>query len=369
MAAGFLPDPAEPLSAGFRAAVQTVLTTFLDGQRPLLEGIGPELDPVLAMARSLTAGGKRLRPAFCLWGHAAVGGDPGDPDVLAAAASLDLLHVSALVHDDLIDGSDTRRGQPAAHRRFEALHAGSGWRGTGTALGQAGAVLLGDLLVMWSVELLERAVLRLGRPHEALQLAQLMRTEVTCGQYLDVVAQVSPLREGGDRAAVDRAHRVVEHKSARYTVTRPLQLGAALSGPLPAATREALQQYGSHVGRAFQFRDDVLGVFGDEAVTGKPAGDDLREGKQTLLLAEARAGLAGAGLARLDALVGRPDLDADGVAEARDLIEASGALTRLETLIEDHGRQGLAALSGGALAEDGRVALEQLAHAALRRSS
>lgn len=363
----FVPDPEQPLDAGFRDAVSAVLTGFLDARALELDAIGPELAPVLAVARDFLGGGKRLRPAFCLWGHVAAGGDGADADVLRAAASLDLLHVSALVHDDLMDGSDTRRGVPAAHRQFETVHRQAGWRGSAESLGQAGAVLLGDLLLMWSVQLLEQAVGRLDRP-AALDLAQLMRTEVTCGQYLDVVAQVSPLSDTD--AAVDRAHRVVEHKAARYTVTRPLQLGAALAPSGGAGgTADALGRYGTHIGRAFQFRDDVLGVFGDEAVTGKPAGDDLREGKQTLLLAETRRGLDGSGLTRLDALIGRADLDAAGVAEARGLIEDSGALARLEALIADHGEQGLAALAEGDLTDAGRVALERLAAAALHRTS
>lgn len=365
---GFLADPRDPLSEGFRGAVDAVLTRFLDRQGYALDEVGPELAPVLELARTFVGGGKRLRPAFCLWGHAAAGGDPGERHVLEAAASLDLLHVSALVHDDLMDGSDTRRGVPSAHRQLEARHRRSGWRGSATALGQAGAVLLGDLLLMWSSEMLDVALQHLGTDQAGLArlVAHRMRTEVASGQFLDVTASVSPL-DGDPAAAVDRAHRVVEYKAARYTVTRPLELGAMLHGVPERPLRRALETYGSHVGRAFQFRDDELGVFGDEAVTGKPAGDDLREGKQTLLLAETRARLEGPALARLDVLVGDPGLDADGVQEARGLIESSGARARVDALIEEHGERGLAALDEGDLHPAGRTALERLAHAALRR--
>ncbi|RCK68675.1 polyprenyl synthetase family protein [Desertihabitans brevis] len=351
-------------------AVQAAIDGFLAGQRGLLSDIGGELDPVLSMARTFLGGGKRLRPAFCLWGHVAGGGEAGGDGVLEAAASLDLLHVSALVHDDLMDGSATRRGVPSAHRQFEALHGEQDWCGSAEGFGLAGSVLLGDVLLMWSTEMLAGATARLGPPGDerirtSRRLAERMRTEVTCGQYLDVVAQASPAVDD-PQTAVDRAHRVVEYKAARYTVMRPLQIGAALAGA-GEGVHDALATYGSHVGRAFQFRDDVLGVFGDEQVTGKPAGDDLREGKRTLLLAEARARLDGAALARLDVLVGDPALDEDGLAEARALIESSGARRRLDELIAEHGEHGLAALERADLTPDGRTALSALADAALRR--
>ncbi|GAA1437577.1 polyprenyl synthetase family protein [Microlunatus lacustris] len=361
-------DPAAPLAPAFRAAVGSTVTAFLAEQEPVLRGMGPELEPLRTMAAELLDGGKRLRPAFCVWGYVAAAGLPDAATLAAlvrAAASLDLLHVSALVHDDVMDSSDLRRGRPAAHRQFEAQHAAADLLGDPGAFGRAGAILLGDLLLMWSAELLLRSGMAADALARATPVAEAMRTEVTCGQYLDIVAQARPLR-ADPSAALAEAGRVVEYKSARYTVQRPCQLGAALGGGDPGV-QEALASFGSPAGRAFQFRDDVLGVFGDSAVTGKPAGDDLREGKRTVLVAHAYAGTDAAGRALLEARLGDPDLDADGVAALQDVLVSSGAVDAVETMIADGHAAALAALEDAPITDDGRRGLTALAEAAVRR--
>jgi geranylgeranyl diphosphate synthase type I len=361
-------DPAAPLGPGFTDAVGASITAFLAEQEPVLTAMGAELAPVHAMAVGLLAGGKRLRPAFCVWGYVAAAGLPSSvslPPLLRAAASLDLLHVSALVHDDVMDSSDLRRGRPAAHRQFEARHAGAGQLGDAAAFGRAGAILLGDLLLMWSAELLRRSGAAPDALARATGVAETMRTEVTCGQYLDILAQAAPLRQDAATALAE-ASRVVEYKSARYTVQRPCQLGAAL-GDGDRALQTALAGYGSPAGRAFQFRDDVLGVFGDSAVTGKPVGDDLREGKRTVLVAHAYAAAGPAGRTLLESRLGDPDLDADGVAALQAVIVESGAVDAVETMIGQGHEQALAALDGAEMTDDGRRGLTALAEAAVRR--
>jgi geranylgeranyl diphosphate synthase type I len=369
---GLVLQPDAPLSTAFRAAVGAVVGRFVEGQAPALEAMGPELGPVQRMAGSLLQGGKRLRPAFCVWGYVAAAGLPGPSSpaedlapLLRAAASLDLLHVSALVHDDVMDSSDLRRGRPAAHRQFESQHATAGWLGDPAAFGRAGAILLGDLLLMWSAELLQRSGMDAPALARATPVAEAMRTEVTCGQYLDIIAQAQPL--GADvQLALDEAERVVEYKSARYTVQRPCQLGAALGGG-DERLRASLAAYGSPAGRAFQFRDDVLGVFGDSDVTGKPAGDDLREGKRTVLVAHAYAGATAAGRDLLERRLGDPELDAAGVAELQAVIVESGALAAVESMIEDGYARALAVLESAEMDDDGRRGLAALAEAAVRR--
>jgi geranylgeranyl diphosphate synthase type I len=372
-------DPADPLGAAFRRAVSERVAAFVERQRPALTAMGPELEPVRAMAAELLAGGKRLRPAFAVWGFVAAAGRPSDDVVgplLDAAASFDLLHASALVHDDVMDSSDLRRGRPAAHRRFEALHAEAGWLGDGPAFGRAGAILLGDLLIMWSAQLLARSGLPEDALARALPLVDLMRTEVTCGQYLDMLVQAQPLPRwlpevDGRPAlagALADADRVTEHKTARYTVVRPLQAGAAVGGADSALLAD-LRAYGSPLGRAFQFRDDLLGVFGDPEVTGKPAGDDLREGKRTVLVAQAYARTDAAGRRLLVELLGDPDLGADGVARLQDVISASGATAEVETTIARAHDEALAALDLADVTDEGRTALRALADAAVRRTS
>jgi geranylgeranyl diphosphate synthase type I len=370
-------DPHAPLSREFRAAVSTEIQQFLEAQQPMLDEMGAELMPVRQLATSLLTGGKRLRPAFAIWAYVAVRGLPEEElrPLLAAAASLEMLHVSALVHDDVMDSSDLRRGEPAAHRQFEALHVDARWLGDPAAFGRAGAILLGDLLLMWSVQMLQRS----GLPEETLQRAlpilETMRTEVTCGQYLDVVAQAHPLRrpaEAGDRAeievALDEASRVVEYKSARYTVQRPCQMGAALGGG-DQRLHLALGAYGSPLGRAFQYRDDLLGVFGDPALTGKPSGDDLREGKRTVLVAHAYAHASDSGRELLVRRLGDPLLDAAGVAALQQVIDESGARESVEAMIDDCYGLAIRALDGGDVTAEGRTALAALAEAAVRREA
>lgn len=363
-------DPAQPLAPAFRQDVQDALTTFLTGQRPVLAEIGHELGTMAELAEVFTGGGKRLRPAFTVWGQVAAAGLPDQETYRAlvhVAASLELLHVSALMHDDVMDNSDTRRGVPAAHLQFADLHDRQDWVGSGQQFGRAGAILLGDLLLMWSDEMAYSA----GLPHEVLERARpylaAMRTEVTCGQYLDVVAQAQPLRPEHLQDNIDQVRRVVEFKSARYSVRRPVQLGAALGGA-GDELQGALAAYGSPLGRAFQYRDDLLGVFGDQEVIGKPAGGDLREGKHTLLLAYALAGSGEAARKRLMSLVGSPGLSEEGVQEAREIIEDSGARTRVESDIETDLAQALQALDGAPISDTGREGLVSLAHAAVRRA-
>jgi len=363
-------DAADPLSAELRAAVGAELTGFLDAHGDALAELGPEVGELVALARAFTTGGKRLRPAFCCWGYlAAAGGTLVPPPVLRAASSLDLLHVSALVHDDVMDGSGTRRGVPAAHVQLAGLHAAADHRGDPDAFGRAGAILLGDLLLMWSVELFNEC----GAPADSLARAQpllaAVRAEVTGGQYLDITAQKRrPLDARRDPASVlAQVRRVVEFKTARYTVVRPLQIGAALGGAGPELLA-ALGRYGSPLGRAFQYRDDVLGVFGDEAVTGKPAGDDLREGKLTVLIAKAMGAASEADAERLDVLLGSPLTEAE-VAEARAIISGSGALAATEREIEDATAEALAALDGAGIGEPALGGLRLLAQLASQRDA
>ena len=371
-------DPQAPLGQAFRDAVSAEITAFLTEQSAVLDSMGPELVPVHLMASQMLCGGKRMRPAFCVWGYVAAAGMPNDFELkplLAAAGSLDVLHVSALVHDDLMDSSDLRRGRPAAHRQFEALHANAGWLGDSAAFGKAGAILLGDLLVMWSAQMLHGAGVEQSALERTLPIVEAMRTEVTCGQYLDMVAQAHPLRQRAPaigslrptiELALDDASRVVEYKAARYTVQRPSQIGAALGGGNDELYF-ALGAYGSPLGRAFQFRDDLLGVFGDPQITGKPAGDDLREGKRTVLVAHAYAHASDAGQKLLLQRLGDSGLDEAGVSELQQVITESGAREAVESMINDNYERALKALHDTEMTDEGCAGLTTLADAAVRR--
>ncbi|MEU8046030.1 polyprenyl synthetase family protein [Micromonospora echinofusca] len=354
--------PVSPVDrAGLRQRIDKALTEFLASQRAWMAGVDDALAPLAETIEAFVlGGGKRLRPAFAYWGFRGAGGVDTD-QVVTALASLEFVQASALIHDDLMDRSDTRRGEPAVHRRFAARHRTAGWGGDADGFGDAAAILLGDLALVWSDELLHSAGLDPRTVARARPVFDAMRTEVTVGQYLDVLTQVT-----GD-TSVERAGKVARYKSAKYTVERPLLVGAALADA-PAEVRAAYSAYGLPLGEAFQLRDDVLGVFGDPAQTGKPAGDDLREGKRTYLVAAALETTDGAGRDVLLGGLGDPGLDASGIARLRELIDGSGALARTEQRIAVLTDTALAALAAVDLDTEARQVLVDLAIAATRRA-
>jgi geranylgeranyl diphosphate synthase, type I len=350
-----------PLDAeDLRARVQKRLDSFLGAQVPLLDDISPDLAPLAEALVDLLRGGKRLRPAFAYWGWRGAGGADCE-EAVAAATSLELLQACALIHDDVMDGSDTRRGLPAAHRRFATLHRGSSWLGSSEGFGVGAAILLGDLCLSWADELLFAS----GLPGVSLAAGKpvydVMRTELMAGQYLDLLEQA---RGGG---SVERAMRVVRFKSAKYTIERPLHLGAALA-QAPAELLDTYSAYGLPLGEAFQLRDDVLGVFGDPAETGKPAGDDLREGKRTVLVATAFEAASPSQASVLRRRLGDPALDSRGVGELREVIVETGALRHVEHLIDELTAESSAALGSAAIDEPARGVLHGLAIAATSRT-
>ena len=332
----------------------------------LLLDLHADLAPLAELARAAVLdGGKRLRPTFTYWGWRSVqpAGADGEDGLVRAAAALELLHACALVHDDLIDASDTRRGQPAAHVRF-ADYRDADWSGSAGSFGLAGAVLLGDLLLSWSEELFQSGIglLPAARAAAARDQFDLMRTEVVAGQFLDVLAQT--------RGAFDRAEalRVIELKTSRYTVQRPLLLGAAAAGAdQPLLAR--LAGYGHALGEAFQLRDDLLGVFGDPQITGKPAGDDLREGKRTLLLALATESADAEQLAELAEGIGRSGLTEAEVTRLRAALHATGAPQLVEQRIAAGAEQARDRLAGAKLRSDARQVLLELVDIATQRNS
>ncbi len=267
-------------------AVDTTLAEFLTAEVDALTAIDPAMGGFAATARDcVLSGGKRVRPTFAYWGwRGAVGGDVPVTPVLPALATLELLHTFALVHDDVMDASATRRGRPTAHVAVASQHAAAGRNGDSGRFGEAVAVLIGDLCMVWADQLLALADLPADRLLQVRRGYDRMRVETVAGQYLDVLGETDPLSW-----SVDRALRVARYKTASYTVQRPLLFGASLAGvDGDSELAGAYTRYGLAVGEAFQLCDDLLGVFGDPTTTGKPAGDDLRTGKPTALLVLAR---------------------------------------------------------------------------------
>jgi geranylgeranyl diphosphate synthase, type I len=349
-------------SAAIVARVERTLRAFLAERATALATVDADLAPVAEIAhRFVLDGGKRLRPLFAYWGWRTVRDrDADDSAVLNAAAALELLHACALVHDDVMDDSAIRRGHPSAHETFARLHQRAGWPGDQHVFGVSAAIVLGDLLLSWADSLFAGAGLDRAAAARARAVYDSMREQVIAGQYLDVLEQARA------DLSVDAALKVINYKTSKYTVEGPLHFGAAAAGA-PAAVLAALSRYGLALGEAFQLRDDLLGLFGDPYQTGKPSGDDLREGKPTLLVALAmrRADVAQAAVLRRG--LGDRTLNAAGVAGLCEVLVATGAVHAVEERIEQRAAQASAALAEPALAADARSALRRLVTVATER--
>ncbi|QPL04539.1 MULTISPECIES: polyprenyl synthetase family protein [Actinomyces] len=373
------------------AAVDARLIQVLQDYRRRWRGLVPASDELLDAAAQLLSGGKRTRALLSALGATLLlDGDQREltlasPVVARTGAALELYQASALVHDDIIDSAHTRRGMPAAHRRLEVLHRDSGWLGDSETFGRHGALLLGDVLLSLAAEEMSGlAADRLVGPGPDAARRALARSafdsmtaEVAVGQYLDIRSEVTALSAPGDDPLAcaqdmhEHALAVVRHKSARYSVMHPLLIGALLGGVEPGtALYKALAVFGEEVGTAFQLRDDDLGVFGDPRVTGKPAGDDLREGKRTVLLSLAWRLTDDDGRHALRAVLAQPGATEADLASAARVIEDCGAREAHEAEVEAHLTAGLAALHGleaGTMPEVSSRTLEEAAHALTRR--
>lgn len=351
-----------PLDAnGLRARIQTNLDAFVTDHRALMAAVSPDTLPLIESLEGLLVGGKRLRPAFAYWGHQAAGGQDSD-SVLRACASLEFLQACALIHDDVMDASDTRRGKPAIHKQFETKHTSSNWNGSAKLFGEGAAILVGDLALSWADEMLLTSGISGDSLTRAKAVYDVMRTELMAGQYLDLLEQVR-----GD-ITLDRAETVIRFKSAKYTIERPLHMGAAIAGANNELT-QVLSDYGLALGEAFQLRDDLLGVFGDSSVTGKPAGDDLREGKQTMLIAYANANADETQKKLLTEYLGKPELSPETISELQKVLLDCGAHDFVETRISDYLAKSLAALEALDEASEAKSALTELAILATKRSA
>jgi geranylgeranyl diphosphate synthase type I len=327
--------------------VEARIGALLDDEIVRWRAVDPDLaEPLVALRELVRAGGKRLRPAFCHWAYVGAGGAHDNPVVVDAGAALELLHTFALVHDDVMDGSNLRRGLPAIHRRFMTRHDVQQWRGEARRYGEGAAILVGDFAFVYA-DILLRSTPEIARP-----IFDELRIELCVGQYLDLEGTASGSSDPVQAARIER------YKSGKYTVERPLHLGAALAGRLDELA-DPLSAFGLPLGAAFQLRDDILGVFGDSAITGKPVGDDLREGKLTPLVAAAAARATGPAARRLQNL-GRSDLDDAEIAGLQAVLVDTGAVDEVERNIERLVEQALGALAVAPITSEARVALEEL---------
>ncbi|MCR8896414.1 polyprenyl synthetase family protein [Gordonia sp. GONU] len=383
------------------AAVETELRNFFDVAVPAASDIAPVVGTAAELVRDFVLqGGKRIRPVFAFAGWRCGMSESGRVDsdeastvgreardALRVGAALELVQACALIHDDIIDRSDTRRGQPTLHRVFQSRHAAASWAGDPADHGVAAAILAGDLALAWADDLVHDHRPGVSTSSTSGETSSTgdrssatpeyrplppavgatwaaMRTEVLGGQFLDIVNEAS----GDDSAAA--AYRVMEFKTAAYTVARPLELGARLAGASEDLVA-TLRKIGHDLGIAFQLRDDQLGVFGDPERTGKPSGDDLVSGKRTALLATAlrRADDSDPALgSRLRTFIGRP-LDDDELGSARALLVDVGAVAEMEGKIDDLLGAALAALDAADIGDDIRTELTAVAHRTAHREA
>lgn len=351
----------------FISGVAGKLGRFLSAQQSLMASVSPDVEPLIGSISNLVSGGKRLRALMCYWGWRGAGGPAENPDIVTAGCALELFQAAALIHDDIIDRSDTRRGGPSVHKRFSQLHEMNGWALDSGRFGDAAAILTGDLCLSFSEESFTEIGLRAAAGSPARRIFNLMRAEVMAGQYLDILEEVAgPVRDPA--GSVERAKSIIRYKSAKYSTEHPLALGGALAGA-PAGLLEGYSAFSLPLGEAFQMRDDVLGVFGDPETTGKPAGDDLREGKRTVLVGFAINQAPRDEAEYLDRMLGNPGLGQDEVAEIRRIVIECGALEATEALIAERSNTAFEALEQLPLEELPLAALRQLAEAAVSRAA
>ena len=340
--------------------VESRLSDFLQDEQDRWSALDDDLNaPLGELTRLVAAGGKRLRPALCYLAFVGVGGDENSKQLLDAQAALELLHASALLHDDIIDGSLTRRGEPTSHTRYIAKHLDSKWAGEARRFGEGAVILIGDLAFVYADQLMT------GVNSMTAKVWNEMRIEVNVGQYLDLLGSAQRERN------LNKAERVCRYKSGKYTVERPLHLGATLAAPEQSdVLLEQLSNFGLPLGDAFQMRDDVLGAFGDTSasITGKPIGDDLREGKPTPLLAMAFERATSAQRDVLDR-VGAPQMSHQQVSDIQQVIIETGALDALETKISVLVEESMTAISRSSLSEVAVARLIELAEFVASRNN
>lgn len=343
-----------------RNEIEDVLSEFIKGKSEKLNKVDLFLQPITkSLSEYILAGGKRFRPTFAYLGFLGAGGVT-DPKIARACAALELVHVCALIHDDLMDRSDTRRNRPSIHREFQSHHHESKYLGNSGNYGESVAILLGDLSLSWSDELLFLSGIEQTQINKALPVFYEMREELMAGQYLDVLESVR------GESSKNRSSKIAQLKSGKYSIERPLQFGASLAGA-NSVLLDDFSNFGLALGEAFQLRDDLLGVFGEPIVTGKPSGDDIREGKRTLLIALTLEMCNESERRLLERSLGEKTLANSQITDIQELISRCGAKDECERLIAELFDKAMANLEKSACRVEVKELLGEMAKAATQR--
>ena len=350
----------------FRKHLEDRMQELLADYQQRASNIAQSSTPLVTSIANLVENGKRLRALLAWWGWQGAGGDADDPRIIDAGVSLELFQAAALIHDDILDRSDTRRGQRSVHKGFEKLHQEQRWAQDGAHFGVSAAILAGDLALGLSEEVFSTTADATAFASPAREAFNAMRFEVMTGQYLDIVAEANIPDD--PETALEQARTVLQYKSAHYSAVWPFEIGGILAGA-DETTLKTYREFSLPLGLAFQLGDDLLGVFGDPELTGKPSGDDLVEGKRTELVAHALKNLDHTKAQMLNNFLMRPESSPHSVAEIQHLVENSGAKATVETEIQRLGEQTYAALERLELNDRIRTGLEQLVSGLIGRQS
>lgn len=367
------PEPglAASLTEDYRRRLEDRIAGLCQAREAEAAELSADAAVMVALIGRLSSGGKRVRALLAYHSFVFAGGDPADPRILDLGAAIEFFQTAALIHDDILDRSDTRRGQPSVHRAFEALHAESGWGLDREHFGVSAAILTGDLALALADECFSAVETEPGT--RLRRQFNRMKWEVMAGQYLDIVEEVAAPVVSRTEAA-SRAATVLRYKSAKYTFEHPTVLGGLLAGA-DERTADLLAKFALPIGEAFQVADDDLGVFGDPDVTGKPAGDDLLEGKRTALIAFALEEASAAQAEALESVLGHREATASMIERARGILEETGARQRALEMAHRLADEGLSfadelqATLGEAESGRRREALEALKQLALKAVS
>lgn len=331
-----------------RSEINSTLQANIDSFCDQLIEIDPQMHLAANSLKGFLSDGKRFRPIFATIGFLGTGGNLR-PEIYQAVVALEFLQACALIHDDLMDASDTRRGRPSIHKEFAQLK--------NEEFGNAAAILLGDLALIWNEQALQQSGISSASQLAVNPIHEIMRTELIAGQFLDILEQTEKT------FSIERSLKIARFKSGKYSIERPLHFGAALNLTNSQSDLDnyldIYSEYGLPLGEAFQLRDDLLGVFGDPKETGKPAGDDLSEGKHTALIAYAYERGGDSTKKLLESKLGQ-DLTENEIEQLRTAIIDSGAVTHIEDLIEKLAESALDAISRDELSEISKPLLSEM---------
>lgn len=352
-----------------RKKTQQTLDIFLEQKTNELKEISNNCTPLINSIKTLTNNGKKLRAIICFWGWQSVTETKDETNIYKIAAALELFQAAALIHDDIIDNSDTRRNNPTTHKTFSQLHENQNLVGDPENFGKNSAILCGDLCLAWSEELFGQ-IPQISQ--KTKEIFNLMRTEVMAGQYLEILQEKTPfsITEKANRQELEEAKKILTYKSAKYSIKNPLLLGATfgLSQKTPQTLLENYAKFGMAIGKAFQLRDDVLDIFGDPDIIGKPINGDLQSSKKTVLITLTKQKSNTKEKIILESLLKKTEKQSFEIDILKKIILECGALQEVEDTINKLYEDAFAILEKIEIDKKSKSALQEIINFATKRN-